>query len=139
MNRPWLLAGGLAALALCGGAPAAEPNGVKRLTVTVKETAGIRRFGYPVSAILSLDRPVKNAGRFRLLEKGRPVEAQFRPHGTTRTGREVRLDFNASPAPHVTRTYVVEYGPGVKPGPEPARGMRVVTEKDQFRVVHSPG
>jgi hypothetical protein len=129
---------------LFGGArplsEAAEPTGVHRLEVVVKEGAGIRRFGYPVSVILPLAAPVADADHFRLLEKGKPVPAQFRPHGDTRKGiRAVSLDFNTSPAPLETRTFVVEYGPKVKTGGIPVRGMKVVTEADQFRVVHSPG
>jgi hypothetical protein len=122
-----------------GLSPAPEPAGVLRLEVVVKESAGIRRFGYPVSVILPLAEPVSDIRRFRLLEKGKPVVAQFRPLGDTRKGiRKVSLDFNASHAPHETRTYVVEYGPKVPAGPVAARGMKVVVEDDQFRVVHSP-
>jgi hypothetical protein len=122
-----------------GPSRAAEPAGVHRLEVVVQESAGIRRFGYPVTVILPLAEPVGDVRRFRLLEKGKPVVAQFRPHGDTRQGiHKVSLDFNASHAPRETRTYVVEYGPKVEPGPTPSRGMKVVVEDDQFRVVHSP-
>ncbi len=130
----------LAAAALSGPARAAEPVGVRRLTVVVRETAGIRRFGYPVSAVLSLPDPVKDAAHFRLLENGKPVAAQFQPSGDGGKGvRSVALDFTSSPGPNEKRTYVVEYGPAVKP-PEPVvKGLEVATEDEQFRVAHASG
>jgi hypothetical protein len=117
---------------------AEEPSGVQRLNVTVTETAGIRRFGYPVGVVLSLPQAVKDAQHFRLLEDGKPIAAQFRPHGDAAQGlRTVSLDFNVNHAPLETREYVVEYGPGVEPNPEPKGGMTVETTADEFRIVHS--
>src|SRR5579884_649245 len=116
MNRRLLL-GALFLLPATAAADEAPANG--RLTLTVRETAGIRRFGYPVGIELQLGRPVRDADRFRLLENGRPIAAQFRP---VREGRElasaVYLDFIANPGPLEKHTYVVEYGPEVTPGPE---------------------
>src|SRR5262245_45586890 len=51
----------------------------ERIDLEVKETAGIRRFGYPVSAELKLERPVPDGARFRLLDGERLIPAQFRP------------------------------------------------------------
>jgi hypothetical protein len=117
---------------------AEESPGVQRFTVTVAETAGIRRFGYPVRVVLSLPQPVKDTEHFRLLEGGKPVAAQFRPHGDKDQGfRAVGLDFNVNHAPLETREYVVEFGPGVERGQEPQGGMTVETTADEFRVVHS--
>src|SRR5262249_47559368 len=85
---------------------AEEPAGVLRFTVTVAETAGIRRFGYPVRVVLSLPQPVKDTEHFRLLEGGKPVTAQFRPRGDNDQGfRAVSLDFNVNHAPLETREY----------------------------------
>jgi hypothetical protein len=113
---------------------AAEPPAVQRLRVTVMETAGIRRFGYPVGTVLRLPQPVPEATHFRLLDDGKPVRAQFRPQGDTANGvRAVSLDFTADHAPLESREYVVEYGPGVEAGPEP-KGITVVAAEDQFRV-----
>jgi hypothetical protein len=117
---------------------AEEPASVQRLTVSVAETAGIRRFGYPVSVVLSLPHSVKDAQHFRLLEEGKPIAAQFRPHGDNAEGlRTVSLDFNVNHAPLETREYVVEFGPSVEASPEPKGGMSVETTADEFRVVHS--
>jgi hypothetical protein len=135
--RPALLAFCLGAV-LLPTARAEEPAKVQRLTVSVAETAGIRRFGYPVHAILSLSQPVKDAEHFRLLEDGKPITAQFRPHGDDDQGfRAVNLDFTVNNAPLETREYIVEFGPGVERGPEPQAGMTVETTAEGFRVVHS--
>jgi hypothetical protein len=132
-----VLAACLGALVLPTGR-AAEPADVQRLTLSVAETAGLRRFGYPVHVVLSLPQPVKDAEHFRLLEDGKPVTAQFRPQGDKDQGfRTVSLDFNVNHAPLETREYVVEFGPGVERGPEPQGGMTVETTADEFRVAHS--
>jgi hypothetical protein len=118
---------------------AAEPAAVQQLRITVRETAGIRRFGYPVSTVLTLPQPAPAASRFRLLEDGKPVRAQFLPQGDTRDGvRSVSLDFTVDHAPLESREYLVEYGTGVEPGPEPKGGISVVTTEEEFRVRH-PG
>jgi hypothetical protein len=130
--RRWLVLAWVGCLAPAG--LAAEPAAVRQLRVTVTETAGIRRFGYPVEVRLDLPEPVTEATRFRLLERGKPVVAQFRTQGP----RMVGLDFTADHAPLETRDYVVEYGPDVQPGPEPKAGLRVETTADEFRVRH-PG
>jgi hypothetical protein len=106
--------------------------------LVVRETAGIRRFSYPVSTLLSLPRPPQDTDRFRLLEMGNPVPAQFLPVANPVGGhRSVSLDFLASPAPYEAREYTVEYGPDVEPV-KPARGMRVESTPTEFHVVHSP-
>jgi hypothetical protein len=66
----------------------------------VRETAGLRRFGYPVRASFQSD-----AGPLRLLENGKPIPAQF----TALDGR-TEVDFNVSLGPGETRDYRVEKG-----------------------------
>jgi hypothetical protein len=127
-----------ALLMLTGPVPAAgdEAAGVRTLTVVVRETAGIRRFGYPVKAVLSLAEQQKDVSHLRLLENGKPVVAQFMPLGDAKHGiRAVALDFNVSHAPYESREYVVEYG-SVRPGPQPRGGVDVVTVNDLLRVRH---
>src|SRR5207247_472316 len=58
--------------------PGETPN-AQRLRLTVTEPAGIRRFGYPVHAVVSLNRPATAKDRFRLLDNGKPVAAQIQP------------------------------------------------------------
>ncbi|MCI0462707.1 MAG: hypothetical protein L0Z62_37640 [Gemmataceae bacterium] len=130
---------GLPCLLTIPAATRAEPPGKQRLMVSVQETAGIRRFGYPVSTTLVLPQAVPDAKHFRLLENDRPIPAQFRPQGDSQRGMQaVHLDFNANHLPNETRRYIVEYGPSVEPGPQPRGGMRVETGADEFRIVHSP-
>lgn len=115
---------------LCG-----EPD-VRRWQVTVTETAGIRRFGYPVSAVVDLGEPVPDVGHFRLLEHGKAVAAQFVPIGDPSRGiRTVSLDFNVGHAPLETRSYAIEYDPRSTP-PAVRKGLRVVVDADVFRVIH---
>jgi len=106
--------------------------------MTVTETAGIRRFGYPVSAVIELQTPVPDIEHFRLIEHGKPVAAQFRPMGDpSRAIRAVSLDVNVSHAPLETRTYVVEYDSRGVPA-APRKGLRVIADGDVFRIRH-PG
>ena len=42
------------------------------LDLTVRVTAGIRRFGYPVSVKLTLKTDLTDKEKFRLLDKGKP-------------------------------------------------------------------
>ena len=101
------------------------------LTVEVSETAGLRRFGYPVEAVLELPAPPKEGTRYRLLDdKGKPVPAQFRPLG----GRKVALDFNINLGPEEKRTFAVEYGPDVEPGPEPKGGLKLEQTDSDFVI-----
>jgi hypothetical protein len=116
---------------------AEEPQSkAQRINLLVSETAGIRRFGYPVSVIIPLPEPIKSVDDFRLLSGDKPVSGQFRPHGDTSKGiRSVNLDFNASPGPLKREEYVVEYGSGVS-APKPKSGLRVETTEKEFRVIH---
>jgi hypothetical protein len=133
-----LLLGAL--LVLPSSVAAEEVPASGRRTLIVRETAGIRRFGYPVHVEIPLGRAVRDGDHFRLLENGRPVAAQFRP---VRGGREpasaVHCDFNVSHAPLEKRTYVVEYGPEGTAGPEPKGGLKVERKEDAITVAHPQG
>src|ERR1700674_4873148 len=73
MRRDVLKAG----LSTLLAAPVAGAAGGEAVAVglVLRETAGLRRFGFPVHALLPGDLPGRNA---RLLREGRPVDAQFR-------------------------------------------------------------
>jgi hypothetical protein len=121
-------------------AAAAEPEVIRRPSIIVEETAGIRRFGYPVTAVVPLPGPVSDVEHFRLLERGTPVAAQVRPNGQEKQGiRGVVIDFNVNHAPYERREYVLEYGPSVRPGPKPRTGLKVDAGDDEVRVVHPSG
>jgi hypothetical protein len=76
MRRDVLKAG----LSTLLAAPVAGAAGGEAVAVglVLRETAGLRRFGFPVHALLPGDLPGRNA---RLLREGRPVDAQFRRVG----------------------------------------------------------
>jgi hypothetical protein len=67
----------------------------------VRETAGLRRFGFPVRASLKAQ-----AAPLRLLENGKAIPAQFSPLGDG----AMDVDFNASLGPWESREYHVERG-----------------------------
>ena len=68
-------------------------------TFRVRETAGLRRFSFPVRASVKAD-----AGPLQLLENGKAVPAQFTPLGDG----AMDIDFNVSLGPRETRDYRVE-------------------------------
>jgi hypothetical protein len=103
------------------------------LELTVKETAGIRRFGYPVAAVLKLDRAVGEGEHFRLLAGGKPVPAQFRVP-VRGDGKTVIVDFTADHKPLEKKHYRVEHGPKVPHGPEPAGGIKVEEGEKAFTI-----
>jgi hypothetical protein len=110
----------------------------------VRETAGIRRFGYPIGAVLELREPLPAGTRFRLLQDGQPIEAQLRPFSrpSGRSGGDgdliagVAIDFEGNFLPRETRRYSLELGTDVLPGPEPSHGLKVEPSGDGFRVAN---
>ncbi len=99
--------------------PALGPAQVARFRV--RETAGLRRFGYPVRATIPA-----NAASLQLLENGKPIPAQFTP-----VDKAVDIDFNVSLGPWETREYRVEPG-------SLASGAGVsITQADRAFKVHS--
>jgi len=124
---------GLALLAAAVPASASE-----RLTVEVRETAGIRRFSYPAGVLLELPRAVPADTAFRLLDGAAPVAAQFRPAASGSEVSSWRLDWNVSLPPHEARAYTVEYGRDVPPGPKAPRGLELEVGKEVFRVANPP-
>lgn len=133
-RRQWLRSAGLVAgtpLALRAGPRRRSTAATRRLVVS--ETAGLRRFGYPVHVLLP---PAGEADRFRLLRGGQPVPAQFRRLAGEPGG--VALDFVASPAPFEVQEYEIARGPDVEPGPEPGRGLGLERTDDAFHVDNRP-
>src|SRR4051812_5378791 len=97
MNRRRFLetSAGLTSLGATGQAWA-RAAGERRLALRLTETAGIRRFGYPVSTHLPA---ALAATRFRLTKDGHEIPAQFRAVAGADGRGAVVLDFNASPGP----------------------------------------
>lgn len=109
------------------------------ITIEVQETAGIRRFGYPVEATLKLPNSVPDKTRFRLLEKGKPVAAQFRSLSNKESSNQRRLNFNVSLLPGRSKQFTVEYGEDV-PAETPQRrgGLTFNETNDVYMVSHAP-
>jgi hypothetical protein len=109
------------------------PGRSTSIPFSVKETAGLRRFSYPVEATLSVPQPLVEADRFRLAdERGNPVAAQF-----SRTGsQQFTVDFNLSIGPNESRKFALHYGPDVEPGPSPKGGMKVETTDKEYLLRH---
>jgi len=112
-------------------------------TLVVRETAGIRRFAYPVGAEIRLDPPAVAGSRFRLtegaVEGGKAIPGQFRtPQEAGGEASLVSLDFEGSFMPFEARSYRVEYGLDVEAGPEPARGLTVEESTEVFLVSSGP-
>ncbi len=109
----------------------------ERLVLTVTEPVGIHRDAAPVHARLELPRPVAPETKFRLVANGKPVAAQFRSNGKGDTA-DWWLDFVGRSAPFEKRQYVIEYGDGVTPSPEPSRGHRLIQRDDDFVISNAP-
>lgn len=103
-----------------------------QVQLTVRETAGLRRFSYPVEVVLPLG--VDRADHCQLLADGKPVSAQFRPGPDDKW---VVLDFTLSLGPCEQRSFVVLSGRSVPPGPEPASRWRVEQTKSMVRIQRS--
>ncbi len=75
------------------------------ITIEVQETAGIRRFQYPVAVRLQLEEPMTRETGFRLLLDDTPVLAQFRPAEQGEAVSAWWLDFPVDLLPYQTLTY----------------------------------
>ena len=109
------------------------------LAFTVHETAGLRRFGYPVTASLEMPQgAVRDAATARLFDaKGKEVGAQFTAMSSWADGsvRGLDVDFTSSIGPMETETYRVEPAGGT---PRQGRGGLAVTETaDEITVASS--
>ena len=120
---------------VASSAAAAEPH---RLTLQVHEPVGVHRDGSPVHVLLELPQPVDAATRFRLLDQGQPIVAQFRPGASGDQTASWWLDFVARCTPHGSRRYVVEYGPDLEPGPQRSGGHKLTETDDTFVISNAP-
>ena len=124
--------------------PAAPPTTV---SIHVRETGGIRRSAFPVTARVPLPRAaLADPARARLLLKDVEVPVQVTamkrwPDGSIQW---LDVDFNVSPGPGDSVDYVLEYGPGVSAAVV-ARGLSVVAatfrldrDETRQRLEHMP-
>jgi hypothetical protein len=120
----------LFALLLSVSGTAAEPQVVD---IVVRETAGIKRFGYPVSAEIELPREIGEKDQFRLLASGKAVPGQFRP--VAGKAKRVTVDFNQSCGPFAETKYKIEFGPEVKSN----EGKGLIIEEGKEEIVIRSG
>jgi hypothetical protein len=108
----------------------------KPIAIQVSETTGIRRNEYPTNARVPIPRAaMPNADHVRLRANGADVPAQFAVAAKWEDGsvRTLDVDFNVSILPGESRTFQLEYGPGITPGPI-ARGLQVTEAPDVIQV-----
>jgi hypothetical protein len=121
----------LATFFTCGLNLFAEP-----MTLTIGETAGLRRFGYPVTASLDVPRgALANAGAAMLLDAaGQEVRAQFTAMSTWEDGsvRTLDVDFVSSLAPLASQSFRVETDSS--PQPALSNGLTVTETEDEITV-----
>ncbi|MCC6507852.1 MAG: hypothetical protein IT423_02005 [Pirellulaceae bacterium] len=106
-------------------------------TFTVTETAGLRRFGYPVTASIELSQgAVKSIDKLRLLNaNGQEVAAQFTAlsHSSDGSIRACDVDFTTGLGPQESQTFHVEAGVG--PRQALPKGIAVKEEDDSILIV----
>jgi fermentation-respiration switch protein FrsA (DUF1100 family) len=108
----------------------------RRWQITVSETAGLRRFGYPVKARLVLPADCPSTSGFRLLDDKKPVVATFRRFPSGEANRErLEVDFAVQLAPSESRTFALEAGE-FSSGPSPKSGLKVERNGDDIVVRH---
>jgi hypothetical protein len=96
-------------------------------SIEVADTAGLRRFGYPVRARIRTSIP---AGSLQLLADGKPVDAQFTPMD----GGETEIDFVISLGPWEKRRLTVQKGVA-----RPISGPMRVEQSPASYAVRYPG
>ena len=128
------------ALALAVGAerrPQPDAGTPERAALYVMETAGIRRFNYPVQARVPFEAgALRNAYDVRLLRDDMEVPAQMTAESRWRDGsvQWLSVNFNTSIGPGSTETFQVEYGVGVRGGAELRRGLTLIEDTETIRV-----
>lgn len=128
---PFLLLGGLIMT------PVMAQDAQQRVPIRARETAGMRRFGYPVTARVPFPQgALKDEKNTRLLNaQGNAVPAQITavekyPDGSVKW---LEVDVNLSPAPLETMEFQLEYGANVTHAP-PTRGLTFAETAETFQV-----
>ena len=127
-----------AALLLWAAATTAGAFGRQPIAVEVRETAGIRRFQYPVAAEVLLPEAISPDSQFRLTREGQPALLQARPAESGDTALRWRLDFPVDLLPYETLIYRLEYGGDVPAGPQRKLGLSLTRSDDGFRIANEP-
>lgn len=116
---------------------ALSAQSAKTVSLNVRETAGIRRMGYPVNARVPFPKgTLASAADARLVSAGdSEVPAQFSAESRWPDSsiQWLDVDFNVSLGSLETQTYLVDYGPGVKPKTV-ARGLAISQDAETIQV-----
>lgn len=122
----------LAVLLACAMPTAAVAQTLTAHTITVRETAGIRRTLFPVTARVPLAKGAladpANA-RLRAGDAETPVQLSAGSRWEDGSVRSLNVIFNVSLGPGESQTYRLEYGERVAPA-APTRGMAVTDDAD---------
>lgn len=103
------------------------------LKVQVRETAGIRRFGYPIALALPELSSTSAETRFRLRDGEKRVPAQFRQEHNEGEPIIWWLDFNVSLMPNESRSLTLEYGNDLPMDDEP-RGLELKQRAGGYEI-----
>ncbi len=131
MSTKLCLGAVLSALALALAAQASNS-----VALSVKETAGIRRYSYPVGVRVPFPQgALASSANTRLLLNGSEVSAQYTGEGKWPDGsiQWLSINFNATIGPNESQTYQLEYGHDVRPA-SPARGLTITEDGDVVQV-----
>jgi hypothetical protein len=115
---------------------AVQAQAPRTVPIRVRETAGIRRNGYPAHASVTLPRgAMPEAANARLMLNGKEVPGQFAatekwPDGSVQA---LDVDWNASLGPSEEATFQLEYGAQVK-AETTARGLIVSETPESIQV-----
>ncbi len=116
------------------GAPAA-PSSTR--VFRVRETAGIRRAEYPVTARIALPKgALEQPTQARVVTNGAEVPAQYTAASRWDDGsvQALDVDFNASLGPEEERRYELQFGAGVAAAPPTGRGLTAAEQPDAVVV-----
>ena len=128
----WLLLAIVAQLLL------ASDSVAESWTIEVRETAGIQRFSFPLTARFQMAKKPNAPGGFLLRDGDRVVDAQFsQTEGATAEKHAVwEVDFGLDLLPHETRTLRLDQGMEIRAKTRSAPGLALERTGDQIRVKH---
>lgn len=128
---------GLAKVSACLCLLAAPLIAGERLVLEVREVGGFRRHE-PVSSLLTFPKAISRGTTFRLLIKGAPTAAQFRPATDAEQAAQWWIDFSTILSPYERQECVIEYGSGVQALPESVKGHVLRQTRDTFVIENAP-
>lgn len=113
--------------------------GAEELQLDVAETVGLRRYGYPVHAVVELPAAVPLETRFALFDGEQRMPLQCAPADSAApTASRWLLDFVLSLAPWESRSLVLRYGPNVAVAPPPEVALQLDVRDEALHVAYGP-